>query len=152
MFDAMTFLLVTAELVIAILQRLACFDKLLVDEQALIEIGLALGFEIGQRRLTRRKLLCEFGLARIELRELAVHALHRLLQRGQCGASGFESERELMLLVGGLAGVHARFLARFEQAATFAVEMLAMLFLIAHARDSFFQARARLAGRRLVCT
>ena len=47
------------------------------------------------------------------------------------------------MLVGGLARVHARFFARFEQTAAFGVQMLPPLFLIAHARDGFFEPRAR---------
>ncbi|HZT56439.1 MAG TPA: hypothetical protein VFA35_09450 [Burkholderiaceae bacterium] len=141
-FDAVALLLVAAEFVIARFQHLACLDELLVDEQALIEVDLALGFEVGQRRLSRFKLLRDLGLARFELGELAAHAQQRLFKRIDACAFGFYVEREPVRLLRCLARIHARFLACFEQATAFAIEMLAMLFLVAHARDGFFEPRA----------
>ena len=72
--DAMAFLLVAAEFRVAFLQRLARFDELLVDQQALIEIRLPFGFETGQRIAALLELLGDVFLARLQLRELHVHA------------------------------------------------------------------------------
>ena len=69
------------EFVVALFQRLARFNQLLVDEQALIQIRLALGIQIRQRTVAGFKLLRDFRLARFQLRKLTMHALQRLLQR-----------------------------------------------------------------------
>ncbi len=74
----------------------------------------------------------------------------RLFERRHAGALGFDAECMLVRLFAGLARVHARFLARFEQAPTLAIQVLAALLLLAHARDGLFEASARLARGRFV--
>ncbi len=150
LFDEMTLVLVAAEFRIAFFERLARFDELLVDEQALIEIRLTLRFQTGERIAALLELFGDVFLARLQLRELDVHAAERLFERGDRRTFRFQTERELMHLVGGFARVHARFFARFEQTAAFGIQMLTLLFLIAHARDGFFEPCARTARLFLI--
>ena len=66
--DAMPLLLVATEFVVVFVERLARFDQLAIDQRALIEIGLALSFEVAQRIAARSS--CAIALACFELGQL----------------------------------------------------------------------------------
>ncbi len=74
MLDALAFLLQPAEFGVAVFQRPASLDELLVDQQALIQIGLALGFQLGDGVGAGRQLFGDLGAARLDLAQLRVHA------------------------------------------------------------------------------
>jgi len=61
------------------------------------------------------------GDAGRQLGELAVHARQGLLQRGHRRTLGFQRQRQGVRLLARLTGVHARFLARLQQASTLGV-------------------------------
>ncbi len=81
--DAMTILFEPTQFGILFLQYLACFDELLVDEQALTEITLPLVLQTRDRIAAGHELRRDLGTARVELHELALHALQGLLERRQ---------------------------------------------------------------------
>ncbi len=138
-----------AEFEVAIFQRAARLDQLLVDQQALVEIGLSFGFEFGDRIGAGGELFGDLVAARFDLAQLAVHAAQRLLQRAQRGTLRFQRQRQRMRLLGGFARVHARFFARFEQRAALVFQFAALVFQVAHQADRFVQPRACLAGLAL---
>ena len=144
--DAMAFLLEAAQLGILFLQRLARFDELPVDEQALVQIGLPLVFETCDR--TR----CPMRAARrSRLRRVSNCASWPCMRCSDCSSDASAErrdstdERHLMRALARLARVHARFFARFEQRTAFAVERLPPQLVLAHLRDGGFEPPARLA-------
>ena len=70
-----------AEFEVAIFQRAACFHQLLVDQQALVEVGLAFGLQLGDRVGAGGELFGDLAAACLDLAQLGVHAAQRLFQR-----------------------------------------------------------------------
>jgi hypothetical protein len=146
----MALLFQLAEFEVAIFQRTTRFHQLLVDQQALIQIGLALGFQFGDRIGAGRELFGDFRTTRFDLAQLRVHAPSACSSEASEERLRFQPQRKRMRLVGRLARIHARFFARFEQGATFVLQFAALVFQIAHQADGFVQPRARLT--RLACS
>ncbi len=145
----MALLLQLAEFEVAIFQRAARFNQLLVHQQALIQIGLALTFQFSDRIGAGGELFGDLRSTRFDLAQLGVHAAQRLFQRSQRGTLRLQSQRQRMRLIGGFARIHARFLARFEQGTAFVFQFAALVFQIAHQADRFVQPRPRFTGLAL---
>ena len=69
---------------------------MLVDQQALVEIGLALFFEFGDRIGPGSELLVDLVATRGDLAQLGIEAGKRLLERGQRRTLGLHAQSELM--------------------------------------------------------
>ena len=92
----MALLFQLAEFDVAIFQGATCFDQLLVDQQALVQIGLPLSFEFGDRIGAGGELLGDFAAARLDLAQLGVHArqatVPATLSDERCDSSASASE------------------------------------------------------------
>jgi hypothetical protein len=110
----MALLFEPAQGLIAGLERLPGLDQLAIDQQPLVETGLPLGVQLGERIGAGGELLGIVLATGIQLTQLRLHAFERLRQRGERGAARLQRQGQGTGLVGDLAGVHARLFADLE--------------------------------------